>query len=108
LGFDEAARAADMIRSGRCDAVLTGGVEATMSPLVFSGFDRLRAMTTRNVTPDGADLVAAMKAAIIDAGVGQDEIDLIKQGGCQSREGRGFRTGYRGNSQQGKDRWSHQ
>ncbi|MBG7620560.1 beta-ketoacyl-[acyl-carrier-protein] synthase family protein [Herbaspirillum sp. AP02] len=136
--------AADMIRSGRCDAVLTGGVEATMSPLVFSGFDRLRAMTTRNHTPavacrpfsddrdgfvmgegaamllleaessaikrgarihaellgygasggayhpvaplpDGADLVAAMKAALVDAGVAPDEIDLINPHGTGTR-----------------------
>jgi 3-oxoacyl-(acyl-carrier-protein) synthase len=46
--------AMDMIRSGRCDAVLTGGVEATMSPLIYSGFDRLRAMSTRNAMPDTA------------------------------------------------------
>ncbi len=136
--------AADMIRSGRCDAVLTGGVEATISPLVFSGFDRLRAMTSRNDTPDvacrpfsedrdgfvmgegaavlllesessaikrgarihaellgygasggayhpvaplpdGTDLVAAMKAALVDAGVGPDEIDLINPHGTGTR-----------------------
>lgn len=46
--------ALDMIRSGRCSSVLAGGVEATMSPLVFAGFDRLRAMSTRNETPDTA------------------------------------------------------
>ena len=43
--------AMEMIRYGRCDAVLTGGVEATISPLVFAGFDRLRAMSARNDTP---------------------------------------------------------
>lgn len=42
----------DLIRSGRCDAVLTGGVEATISPLIFAGFDRLRAMSAKNETPD--------------------------------------------------------
>jgi 3-oxoacyl-[acyl-carrier-protein] synthase II len=46
--------AMDMIRSGRCDAILTGGVEATMSPLIFAGFDRLRAMSARNETPETA------------------------------------------------------
>lgn len=43
--------ALDMIRAGRCDAVLAGGVEATMSPLVFAGFDRVRAMSARNDDP---------------------------------------------------------
>ena len=42
----------DMIRSGRCSSVLTGGVEATVSPLIFAGFDRLRAMSRRNDEPD--------------------------------------------------------
>lgn len=46
--------ALDMIRAGRCDAVLAGGVEATMSPLVFAGFDRLRAMSARNDEPQTA------------------------------------------------------
>lgn len=43
--------AMEMIKNGHCDAVLAGGVEATMSPLIFAGFDRLRAMSTRNDTP---------------------------------------------------------
>jgi 3-oxoacyl-[acyl-carrier-protein] synthase II len=44
--------AMDWIRHGRCDAVLAGGVEATITPLLFAGFDRLRAMSVRNDTPD--------------------------------------------------------
>ena len=40
--------ALDMIRAGRCEAVLAGGAEATMSPLIFAGFDRIRAMSARN------------------------------------------------------------
>lgn len=46
--------ALDMIRAGRCDAVLAGGVEATISPLIFAGFDRIRAMSARNSTPHTA------------------------------------------------------
>lgn len=46
--------ALDMIRSGRVDAVLTGGVESTITPLVFAGFDRIRAMSIRNSSPDVA------------------------------------------------------
>jgi 3-oxoacyl-[acyl-carrier-protein] synthase II len=44
--------AMDWIRHGRCKAVLAGGVEATMSPLVFAGFDRLRAMSSLNDKPE--------------------------------------------------------
>lgn len=46
--------AMDMIRSGRAELVLTGGVEATVSPLVFAGFDRLRAMSAQNDSPQDA------------------------------------------------------
>lgn len=48
--------AMDMIRSGRVDAVLTGGVEASVSPLIFAGFDRLRAMSVKNSIPQEACL----------------------------------------------------
>ena len=44
----------EMIKNGHCDAVLAGGVEATMSPLIFAGFDRLRAMSARNDDPETA------------------------------------------------------
>jgi 3-oxoacyl-[acyl-carrier-protein] synthase II len=40
--------AMEMIQNGRCDAVLAGGAEATISPLIFAGFDRLRAMSARS------------------------------------------------------------
>jgi len=46
--------AMDMIRHGRSDVVLTGGVEASMSPMIFSGFDRLGAMSIRNESPKTA------------------------------------------------------
>ena len=46
--------AMDMIRHGRCDVVLTGGVEASISPLIFAGFDKLGAMSIKNETPDSA------------------------------------------------------
>ncbi|HTR00300.1 MAG TPA: beta-ketoacyl-[acyl-carrier-protein] synthase family protein [Candidatus Acidoferrum sp.] len=46
--------ALDMIRSGRADAVLTGGVECTVQPLMLAGFDRLRAMSPGNDDPQNA------------------------------------------------------
>lgn len=47
-------QAMDWIRHGRCEIALVGGVEATMSPLVFAGFDRVRAMSARNDDPSSA------------------------------------------------------
>jgi 3-oxoacyl-[acyl-carrier-protein] synthase II len=47
-------QALDMIRAGRCDVVVAGGSEATVSPLIFAGFDRLRAMSACNDSPSSA------------------------------------------------------
>lgn len=136
--------ALDTIRAGRCDAVLAGGVEATMSPLVFAGFDRLRAMSARNhepqtacrpfsadrdgfvmgegaamlvleresvarargatihavlcgygssggahhpvmPRPDGSDQIVAIRAALKDAGISAQDIDLINPHGTGTR-----------------------
>ena len=45
-----------MIRSGRADMVVTGGMEKTIAPLTYSGFDQLRAMTTSNDNVDNASV----------------------------------------------------
>ena len=39
---------------GRCDAALTGGVEATITPMGISGFTSLKALSTRNDEPQKA------------------------------------------------------
>jgi len=136
--------AMDMIRAGRCDAVLAGGVEASISPLIFAGFDRLRAMSARNdepatacrpfssnrdgfvmgegaamllleresnacargatihavlcgygasggayhpvmPRPNGIDQIVAMRAALRDAGITANEIDLINPHGTGTK-----------------------
>lgn len=46
--------AADLLRLGRCDVVLTGGSEAMVTPLVMAGFARMGAMSRRNDDPKGA------------------------------------------------------
>lgn len=39
---------------GRCDAAMTGGVEATVTPMGISGFTALKALSTRNDEPEKA------------------------------------------------------
>lgn len=46
--------ALDCIRSGRADAVITGGTEASITPLGISGFTALRALSVRNDEPMSA------------------------------------------------------
>ena len=42
------------IRHGYSDRILAGGAEATINPLAFSGFSRMRAMSTNNEQPEKA------------------------------------------------------
>ena len=42
------------IHHGYSDAILAGGAEATINPLAFAGFSRMRAMSTRNDEPKKA------------------------------------------------------
>lgn len=42
------------IKMGISDAILTGGTEASISPLAYAGFCNMRAMSTRNDTPESA------------------------------------------------------
>jgi 3-oxoacyl-[acyl-carrier-protein] synthase II len=42
------------IAHGYTDAILAGGAEATINPLYFAGFSKMRAMSTRNEAPETA------------------------------------------------------
>ncbi|MCZ6531671.1 MAG: beta-ketoacyl-ACP synthase II [SAR324 cluster bacterium] len=46
--------ALDVIRLGRADAMLAGGVESTINPFAVDGYIQLRALSTRNDDPTGA------------------------------------------------------
>ncbi len=46
--------ALDLIRDGRCDVVVTGGSEATITPLGIGGFNNMKALSTRNDEPTTA------------------------------------------------------
>jgi 3-oxoacyl-[acyl-carrier-protein] synthase II len=43
-----------MIQRGDADAIITGGVEATITPLAISGFNAMKAISTRNAAPEKA------------------------------------------------------
>ncbi len=51
IAIGEALRA---IRAGDADVFLAGGVECPLAPLIFGAFDLIRAMSTRNDTPQAA------------------------------------------------------
>jgi len=42
------------IAHGYADAILAGGAEATITPLYFAGFSKMRAMSTKNDSPETA------------------------------------------------------
>jgi 3-oxoacyl-[acyl-carrier-protein] synthase II len=43
-----------MIQRGDADAILTGGVESTITPLALGGFNAMKALSTRNGEPEKA------------------------------------------------------
>ncbi|MHB2018129.1 MAG: beta-ketoacyl-ACP synthase II [Candidatus Xenobia bacterium] len=53
-GASSIGAAFDCIRLGRADAMLAGGVEATITPMAVAGFCAMKAMSTRNDAPQAA------------------------------------------------------
>ncbi|GHV56551.1 3-oxoacyl-[acyl-carrier-protein] synthase 2 [Spirochaetia bacterium] len=46
-GADALGQALDLIRSGRCDVVISGGTEACITPFAVGGFQMLKALSTK-------------------------------------------------------------
>ena len=53
-GAEAISQAADMIRSGAADVVIAGGVDSCINGLTISGFAQIRALSTRNDSPESA------------------------------------------------------
>ncbi len=53
-GVNAIGEAVEMIKRGDVDVVLSGGVEAALSPLTFAGFNVMGALSTRNDDPASA------------------------------------------------------
>ena len=53
-GAESIGYAMDMIRSGRADMVVAGGTEAAIHPLPIAGFAAMKALSTRNDSPQTA------------------------------------------------------
>ena len=49
-GTDALGQALDLIRSGRCDAIVAGGAEAAVTEFTIGGFCRLQALSTKPTT----------------------------------------------------------
>jgi 3-oxoacyl-[acyl-carrier-protein] synthase II len=53
-GSHSIAEGADLIRQGQADAVLAGGTEGAISPVVLGGFCAMRGLSSRNEEPERA------------------------------------------------------
>ena len=53
-GSHSIAEGADLIRSGQADAILAGGTEGAISPVVLGGFCAMRGLSSRNDEPERA------------------------------------------------------
>jgi 3-oxoacyl-(acyl-carrier-protein) synthase len=53
-GADAIGTAENLIRAGLADVVITGGVDAPLTPIVLTSFDNIKALTRRNDSPQRA------------------------------------------------------
>lgn len=53
-GVDAIGAADSMIRAGLADVIVTGGVDAPLTPIVLTSFDNIKALTRRNDEPQRA------------------------------------------------------
>jgi 3-oxoacyl-[acyl-carrier-protein] synthase II len=53
-GTNAIGEAAEVIRHGRADAMVAGGAEAALVPVIMAGFNSMGALSTRNDTPEQA------------------------------------------------------
>jgi len=54
-GADALGQALDLIRAGRCDVIISGGTEATITPFAVGGFQMLKTLSTKRCdTPEKA------------------------------------------------------
>ncbi len=51
-GVHSIGEAYNYIRFGLCDQMIAGGTESTVSPMAIAGFSNMRALSTRNETPE--------------------------------------------------------
>ena len=90
--------AVDWLRAGRCDAVLTGGIDTDMSPETYIGFSRTRALSATGSHPfsdHGDGFVMGEGAAVFalkrldDALRDGDPVWAVIRGVGQACDGRG-------------------
>lgn len=53
-GLDALGAAADLIETSMADVMITGGADASLTPIVLTSFDNIRAVTRRNAEPTRA------------------------------------------------------
>lgn len=73
---------------GRADAMITGGVESTITSLSFAGFNALKALSTRNETPETASrpFDAERDGFVMGEGCGMlliEDLELAKARGAK-------------------------
>ncbi|WP_392667760.1 beta-ketoacyl-[acyl-carrier-protein] synthase family protein [Streptomyces sp. LN785] len=78
----------DLLTSGRCDAVVAGGAEAALTPLVVSAFAKLGALSTRTCDPAGASRPFAADRDGFVLGEGAAVVVLERTADALARGGR--------------------
>ncbi len=88
--------AVDLLAAGRCDVVLAGGAEASLTPFYVAGFDRLRALSHRFDDPAGASrpFDAARDGFVMGEGAGFLVLERAADAAARGARVRALVAGY--------------
>ncbi len=88
--------ARDLLRSGACDVVITGGTEASLTPAIVSGFARMGALSRRSGDPAGASrpFDAGRDGFVIAEGAGVLVLERLTDARARGARVRACLSGY--------------
>ncbi|MEV5608795.1 beta-ketoacyl-[acyl-carrier-protein] synthase family protein [Streptomyces sp. NPDC052225] len=91
-GAEALALGQDLIRAGRADVVLAGGVEACLHPFTLAAFAQMKALSTRSDDPEGVSRPFDVARSGFVMGEGAGMMVLERAGFAEARAARSYGT----------------
>ncbi|MFF3171988.1 beta-ketoacyl-[acyl-carrier-protein] synthase family protein [Streptomyces sp. NPDC057900] len=91
-GAEALALGQDLIRSGRADVVVAGGVEACLHPFTIAAFAQMKALSTRSADPETVSRPFDVKRSGFVMGEGAGMMVLERAGFARARGARAYGT----------------
>lgn len=91
-GAEALALAQDLIRSGRVDVVVAGGVEASLHPFTLAAFAQMKALSTQSTDPESVSRPFDVRRSGFVMGEGAGIMVLERAGFAEARGARAYGT----------------